>query len=68
MSHGATSLPLSLPPAGRPSYDGGHRAPATRARAEAHDALADVYDWFSEGFATPDLVDARALIEAVRAR
>jgi hypothetical protein len=25
--------------------------------------LAEIYDWFSEGFDTPDLQDARALLE-----
>ncbi len=32
-------------------------------RAEAHDRLAPVYGWFSEGFDTPDLQDAKALLE-----
>jgi predicted ATPase len=32
-------------------------------RAEAHDLLAPVYRWFTEGFDTPDLKDARALID-----
>ena len=31
-------------------------------RAEAHDLLAPVYGWFSEGFDTPDLKDAKALL------
>ena len=31
--------------------------------AEAHDLLAPVYDWFTEGFATPDLKDAKALLD-----
>jgi len=31
-------------------------------RAEARHLLADVYDWFTEGFNTPDLVDARRLL------
>ncbi len=30
-------------------------------RAEAHDLLAPVYAWFTEGFDTPDLKDAKAL-------
>ncbi|MDP6953786.1 MAG: hypothetical protein QGF53_13610 [Alphaproteobacteria bacterium] len=30
--------------------------------AEAHDLLAPVYDWFTEGFDTPDLIDAKALL------
>jgi predicted ATPase len=32
-------------------------------RAEAYDLLAPVYDWFTEGFDTPDLKDAKALLE-----
>jgi predicted ATPase len=31
-------------------------------RQEAHDLLAPVYHWFTEGFDTPDLQDARALL------
>jgi DNA-binding SARP family transcriptional activator len=30
---------------------------------EARQLLAEIYDWFSEGFDTPDLQDARALLE-----
>ena len=30
---------------------------------EAHDLLAPVYDWFTEGFDTADLKDAKALLE-----
>ena len=32
-------------------------------RAEAHDLLGPVYGWFTEGFCTPDLKDARALLD-----
>jgi predicted ATPase len=32
-------------------------------RAEAHDVLAPVYGWFTEGFDTADLKDARALLD-----
>ena len=32
-------------------------------RAEAHQVLADVYQWFTEGFETADLQAARALLE-----
>jgi predicted ATPase len=32
-------------------------------RAEAHDLLAPVYGWFTEGFDTADLKDARALLD-----
>jgi predicted ATPase len=33
--------------------------------AEARDALAPVYNWFTEGFDTADLKDAKALLEQV---
>jgi predicted ATPase len=32
-------------------------------RQEAHDLLADVYAWFTEGFDTADLQEAKALLE-----
>ena len=35
-------------------------------RAEAHDLLAPVYDWFTEGFETADLKEAKALLEELR--
>jgi predicted ATPase len=31
-------------------------------RAQAHDLLAPVYGWFTEGFDTADLIDANALL------
>jgi predicted ATPase len=34
-----------------------------RRRSEARDLLAPVYGWFTEGFATPDLQEARALLD-----
>jgi predicted ATPase len=34
-------------------------------RQEAHDLLAEVYAWFTEGFDTADLQDAKALLEAL---
>jgi len=33
-------------------------------RQEAHDLLAPVYNWFTEGFDTADLKDAKALLDA----
>ncbi len=36
-------------------------------RQQAHDLLAPVYDWFTEGFDTPDLKEAKALIDKLRA-
>jgi predicted ATPase len=32
-------------------------------QSEAHDLLAPVYDWFTEGFETADLKDAKALLD-----
>ncbi|HEX3210815.1 MAG TPA: hypothetical protein VHQ91_15605, partial [Geminicoccaceae bacterium] len=32
-------------------------------RAQAHDLLAPVYGWFTEGFETADLKDAKALLD-----
>jgi predicted ATPase len=34
--------------------------------AEAHQTLAEIYGWFTEGFETADLQDAKALLEALR--
>jgi predicted ATPase len=36
-------------------------------RTEVRDLLAPVYAWFTEGFDTPDLKDAKALIEELAA-
>jgi predicted ATPase len=35
-------------------------------RAEAHDLLAPVYAWFTEGFDTADLKDAKALLDELK--
>ena len=32
-------------------------------RRQAHDLLAPIYGWFTEGFATADLKEARALLD-----
>jgi predicted ATPase len=34
-------------------------------RAEARDLLAPIYGWFTEGFDTADLQEAKALLEAL---
>jgi predicted ATPase len=34
-------------------------------RAEAHEMLAPVYGWFTEGFDTADLKDAKALLHEI---
>jgi predicted ATPase len=36
-------------------------------RADARDLLAPIYGWFTEGFDTPDLKEARALLEVLEA-
>ena len=36
-------------------------------RAEAHELLAPVYAWFTEGFDTQDLKEANALLEELAA-
>ena len=35
-------------------------------RAEARDVLSPVHDWFTEGFDTPDLRDAKRLLEKLQ--
>ena len=35
-------------------------------REEAHRLLAEIYAWFTEGFETPDLQEAKALLEALQ--
>jgi hypothetical protein len=35
-------------------------------RAEAYDLLAPVYGWFTEGFDTADLKEAKALLHELR--
>ena len=34
-------------------------------RAEAHELLAPIYGWFTEGFDTADLKEAKVLLEAL---
>jgi predicted ATPase len=34
---------------------------------EAYQMLAEIYGWFTEGFDTPDLVEARELLESLEA-
>ena len=34
-------------------------------RAEARDLLTPIYDWFTEGFDAPDLVEAKALLNEI---
>jgi predicted ATPase len=35
-------------------------------RAEARQVLGEIYSWFTEGFETPDLQEANALLEALQ--
>ena len=39
----------------------------TGKRAEAYELLAPIYGWFTEGFDTADLQEAKALLEELRA-
>jgi len=34
-------------------------------RAEARSMLAAIYSWFTDGFGTPDLKDAKALLDTL---
>ena len=36
-------------------------------RDESRAMLAEIYNWFTEGFNTPDLKDAKALLDELRA-
>jgi predicted ATPase len=36
-------------------------------RQQARDLLAPVYGWFTEGFGTPDLKEAKALLDQLHA-
>jgi predicted ATPase len=36
-------------------------------QVEVRDLLAPVYDWFTDGFGTPDLKEAKALLDAIEA-
>lgn len=37
-------------------------------RAEARQMLAGIYGWFTEGFDTPDLKDAKALLDELQSQ
>jgi predicted ATPase len=37
-------------------------------RADARSMLAEIYGWFTEGFDTPDLKDAKALLQELESR
>jgi hypothetical protein len=39
------------------------RLAKSRRRDEAHAMLAEIYGWFTEGFDTADLKDAKALLD-----
>ena len=40
--------------------------PSKASAPKAHDLLAPVYGWFTEGFDTPDLKDAKALLDELK--
>jgi hypothetical protein len=33
---------------------------------KVHDLLAPIYDWFTEGFDTPNLIDAKVLLDEIK--
>ncbi len=37
-----------------------------RKHAEARQLLEPIYDWFTEGFYTPDLIEAKELLNALK--
>jgi predicted ATPase len=37
-------------------------------KQDAHQMLAEIYDWFTEGFDTKDLQEAKALLESLGSR
>ncbi len=49
-----------------PSETAAAVAPDDGKAGEAHDLLAPVYDWFTEGFDTADLKEAKALLEELK--
>ena len=42
-----------------------HAQEGAERRQEAHEMLSAVYGWFTEGFDTPELQEAKALLEAL---
>ena len=38
----------------------------TNRRGEARTMLADIYNWFTEGFGTADLIGAKALLDELK--
>jgi predicted ATPase len=42
------------------------RTTARGRRDDAHAMLVDIYNWFTEGFDTADLKDARALLDELK--
>jgi len=40
----------------------------TNRREEARAALSEIYDWFTEGFDTADLKDAKSLLDELSSR
>jgi predicted ATPase len=64
---------VGLGTAGSGKLGGGLRAATSLARLwqsrgkrqDAHGLLAPVYNWFTEGFDTADLQDAKALLDAL---
>jgi predicted ATPase len=56
----------SLEQEGRSKESGGREEQKTRTRlTEAHQMLSEVYSWFTEGFDTVDLKEAKALLDEI---
>ncbi len=47
-------------PSRKPAY---HASGTPRTKPKAHDLLAPIYGWFTEGFDTADLKETKALLE-----
>jgi hypothetical protein len=56
---------LATHPVSTPSLAWFARTPRADKRTEARELLASVYSWFTEGFDTADLGEAKALLEAL---
>ncbi len=53
----------SAPPPASLAFGTPSARPPKRKTSEAHDLLAPIYGWFTEGFDTADLKEAKALLD-----
>jgi predicted ATPase len=61
-SSATTSMRVSRGPTSFLALNAARRRNTRNKRREAHDLLAPVYSWFTEGFDTLDLKEAKALL------